>query len=341
MKRRAAGVFIGVLLSTLTPPAFAQEEKPKNPFWEGNENIGLGLFHSVSLAPFPSLRSGMVTRLPSSLAQNGLELRVTQDWATMLSTQDAWLLDYDVLRSNIGFSWGVTDRLRLDVDLESGSRTSGYLDTFIISFHRTFDLSLGNRRQYSGHSQRIEIQPPDGSPRIVVDEHDQQPFAQSIVATAQYALVRGDEAVPEVSASFSLRRVLSSGDLSLGSPVDVGASLSIAKGFDPVYLYAGGSVSWYGQEDFFGLTLRSLEWSGIFGIEIRPLPWFSITGQYLITSGGVDSLDDLSRPSHEITAGFKWKLGRAYVLETAVLENIINPYNTPDFGVHFSLVIRW
>jgi len=235
----------------------------------------------------------------------------------------------------------VTKRLRLDLDFESATRTSGYLETFIIGFHRTFGLALGDRRQYSKNPQRILIQPPDGGTPILVDEHDPQPYAQSAILTSQYTLVRGDDVMPEVAASFSLRRVMTPGDLSLGSPIDVGGSLSVAKGFGALNVYVAGSIAWFGQEDFSGLPLRSIQWSGLFGFEIRAVSWFSVTAQYLITSGGADSLDDLSRPSHEITAGFKWDLGRGFLLETAILENIINPYNSPDFGVHFSLTMRW
>lgn len=339
--RLGAGMWVAALLSSLPAFASAQDEKPKRLFWEAEENIGLGLFQSVSLSTFPSLRSGLGPRLPSSLQSGAFEFRINEDWARMLSVQDEWLLDYDVLRSNVGFSWGVADRLRVDLDFETATRTTGYLDTFIIGFHRAFNLSIGERRQYQHHPQTIEIQPPDGGPRILVDEHDPQPHAQSLIATAQYALVRGGASFPDVSASLSLRRVLSDGNLSLGSPVDVGGSLSFAKSAGPVYFYLGGSIAWFGEEEFSGLPLRSIQWSGIFGIEVRGTDWFSVTAQYLITSGGVDSLDELSRPSHEITAGFKWKLGRAYVLETAILENIISPYNSPDFGVHFSLTIRW
>jgi len=301
----------------------------------------LGLFQSVTLSPLPSLRSGLGPRLPSSLAEDGIEVRVNEDWARVLSVSNDWLLDYDVLRSNIGVSWGVTRRLRLDLDFESATRTTGYLETFIIGFHRTFGLALGDRRQYSKNPQRILIQPPDGGPPILVDEHDQQPYAQSAIVTAQYTLLRGSDEEPAVSMSFSLRRVLAPGDVSLGSPIDVGASLSIAKAVGPLNFYAAGSIAWFGEEEFSGLPLRASQWSGLFGFEIRATSWFSITAQYLITSGGTDSLDDLSRPSHEITAGFKWDLGRGFLLETAILENIINPYNSPDFGVHFSLTIRY
>lgn len=342
IRRTVAGVVAAAALSLLPALAAAQEEPELAPvYWQGNPNVGLGVFQSVSLSPFASLRTGLGPRLPSSLVEDGVEFRVNEDWASVLSVTDDWLLDYDVLRSNIGLSWGVTERLRLDVDIESGTRTSGTLDTFIIAFHRTFNLSIGNRRQYQDHPQRIQIRPSDGGPTVLVDEHSEQPFQQGLILTAQYTVVQGSAVEPAMAGAVSVRRVLDSGDLTLGSPVDVSGSLSFAKSAGPVYFYLGGSFAWFGQEEFSGLPLRTTQWSGLFGIEVRATDWFSVTAQYLITSGGVDGLGDLSRPSHEVTTGFKWDLGRGYLLETAILENIIKPTNSPDFGVHLSLTIRW
>ncbi|HLY11603.1 MAG TPA: DUF3187 family protein [Planctomycetota bacterium] len=338
-----AGVlFAGCLILFAAVPRSAGAQDDDEPeFWQGNVNIGLGLFQSVSLAPFPALRSGLGPRLPSSLLEDGFEFRVTEDWARMLSTQHQWLLDYDVLRSNLGVSYGISNDLRVDLDFESATRTTGYLETFIIGFHRTFNLSIGNRRQYQNHPQTISILPPDGGPPVLITQHDPQPYAQSAIATGEYALLRGNEWIPDLALSASLRGALHSGDLSSGSPIAGGGSLSMAKSVGDVNFYLSGSGAWFGAQRLSGLALRPLQWSALAGFEIRAASWVSITAQYLLTSGGVDELGDLSRPSNEVTAGFKWDLGRGYLLETAVLENVINPYNTPDFGVHFSLTVRW
>jgi hypothetical protein len=331
-----------LLLLSLTAHALTQDSDEAAPgLWQQDKNLGLGLFPAVSMSPFQSLRTGLGPRLPSSIGEGRFELRVAEDWARVLSVKDEWEMDYDVLHSNLGFSWGLTDRLRIDVDYETGTRTTGYLDTFIIAFHRTFNLALENRRQYQHHPQTITISPRDGSAPIVVDEHDPQPFQQALIASGQYTLLQGDEEVPVLAASLSLRRVLDSGDVSLGSPVDVAASISMAKRVGPVNLYLGASAAWFGEENFQGLPLRSLMWAGVAGIEVPCFPWMSVTAQYLISSGGVDSLGDFSRPSHEITVGFKWDVGGGVLLDFAILENILDFYNTPDFGVHLGLAVRW
>ena len=59
MNRR---VLAAALFSLVPAFAAAQDETPKRLFWEAEENIGLGLFQSVSLSPLPSLRSGLGPR---------------------------------------------------------------------------------------------------------------------------------------------------------------------------------------------------------------------------------------------------------------------------------------
>jgi hypothetical protein len=334
---------VPLLLSLATNASVPVQERPEDPpgLWQRDANLGLGLFQSASMSPIPSLRTGFAPRLPSSIAGGEFELRVNEDWATVLSTHDEWVIDYDVLRTNLALSWGLSDRLRLDADYETATRTSGTLDTFIIAFHRTFNLALENRRQYQNHPQTLQIQPRDGGSPVMIDKSDPQPFQQAFLVGGQYSLVPGDDEVPAVAVSLTLRRVLTPGDVTLGSPIDVGASLSLAKSLGPLNFYVGASAAWFGQEELSGLPLRGLMWSGIAGVEARCFPWMSVTGQYLITSGGVDALSHLSRPSHEITAGFKWDLSGGVLLELGVIENILDFYNSPDFGVHFGMAARW
>src|SRR5436189_4950116 len=71
-------VLAAALFSLVPAFAAAQDETPKRLFWEAEENIGLGLFQSVSLSPLPSLRSGLGPRLPSSLQSGAFEFRINE-----------------------------------------------------------------------------------------------------------------------------------------------------------------------------------------------------------------------------------------------------------------------
>jgi hypothetical protein len=339
-----AGVLSSAASAQDLPPFPPEHEDPAEGepgFWFQEPNVGYGPFHYVSLALFPSLRSGFEIRFPSALPSGKFELRVTESWVKNLSVSDPWQMDFELLRTGVAFSWGLSDTLRLDLDIDSGERTGGALDAFILGFHHLLGLGLGSRTQFARNDNRIEIQPPDGGPRIVVDRNDPQPYEQSALLTLKHTLTYGDEDLPAVSWSLSLRGEVSPGDLKGGSPVDLGFSVALAKDFDGIHFYLGGSFQWFGRENFFGLKLRTTQESGLAGIEWHLAPTFSLIGQWMITSGAVDRLEDLSRPVHEITAGFKWELRTGILIELAIVENVINFQNSPDFGVHAGVTIRW
>jgi hypothetical protein len=323
------------------PPEHPGQEDGDSGLWFREPNVGYGPFHYVSLALFPSLRSGFETQFPSSLPSGRFELRVTESWVKNLSISDEWQMDFELLRTNIAFSWGLSDTVRLDVGIETAERTGGTLDAFILGFHHAFGLALGSRSHFARNDNRIEIQPPDGGPKIVVDRNDPQPYEQAALATLRHTLTYGDEDVPAVTWALSARGKLGPGDAKGGSPLDLSFSLAVSKDIGSVHLYLGGNFQWYGRESFFGLKLRTTQESGTAGFEWNLAPAFSLVCQWMITSGGVDRLEDLSRPIHEITAGFKWEVGTGILIELAIVENVINFQNSPDFGVHAGIAFRW
>jgi len=352
MRRTSALAFaLAVLLARAAqaqdfPPFPPEREKhsdedDQTALWFRDPNAGYGPFHYVSLSLFPSLRSGFETHFPDSLAAGGFELRVNESWVKNFSSTDRWLVDFELLRSNIGFSWGLSDSLRLDLAIESAGRTGGTLDAFILGFHQSFGLAVGRRDHFARNENRIEIQPPGGGARIVVDKNDPQPYEQAALVTLQDTVSPGDENLPELCWSISIRGDLATGDLARSGPLDLGGSLGIVKAYENVHLYLGGNFAWFGSEEFFGLKLRPLQWSGIVALEWNLAPEVSLIAQYQITSGGVDRLQDFSKPSHEIVAGFKWEPRRGLLVELGIVENIINFYNSPDFGIHAGLSFRW
>jgi hypothetical protein len=211
----------------------------------------------------------------------------------------------------------------------------------ILGFHDAFGIAVGARNQFSRNENRIEIQPPDGGPRLVVDETNPQPYEQGLLATFQHILTYGDDAFPAVSWSLTLRRHLDEGDIEPQGPVDIGASVGFAKRAGPFHLYAGGTFAWFGRESYFGLKLRTTQWSALAALELNVISDFSVIGQLLVTSGGIDGLKHLSDPCYEVTAGFKWEFLKGMILDFAIVENVINFENSPDFGIHGGLTFRW
>ena len=88
MRRSSILTFLGTAL--LGTAAFAQDlptfptppaDEPSS--WFREPNVGYGPFHYVSMALFPSLRSGFETNFPSSMASGRFDLRVTESRVTL------------------------------------------------------------------------------------------------------------------------------------------------------------------------------------------------------------------------------------------------------------------
>jgi hypothetical protein len=346
MRRSSILAFLGAAM--LGTAAFAQDlptfptppaDEPSS--WFHEPNVGYGPSRYVSMALFPSLRSGFETNFPESMPSGKFELRVTESWVKVSTLTDLWRIDYEVLRSNVGFSWALSDDVRLELTIESASRTGGTLDAVILGFHQTLGLAIGYRGGFARNENRIEIQPPDGGPRIVIDKSDPQPYEEAALLTLRDTITYGDEALPAVAWSLSIRGDLTSGDVQRSGPFDLGASLGLVKEFESIHLYAGGNVAWFGRENFFGLKLKVIQWSATAAIEWHLATEFSLIAEYLMTSGAAERLSDFSRPCHEIVAGFKWEPWRGVLVEMAIVENIINFQNSPDFGIHAGITFRW
>src|SRR5262249_49170841 len=146
-------------------PPFPPEhpENPSSPgLWFEKANVGYGPLHYVSLAPTQSLRSGFETHFPESMPAGKFDLRVTQSWVQNLAVTTQFQLDFEVLRSNIDFTWALADNVRLDLAIESAERTGGGLDGFILGFHQAFGLAVGDRNHFARDANKIVIQPPQG-----------------------------------------------------------------------------------------------------------------------------------------------------------------------------------
>lgn len=337
----AAGFFFALAL------AAAQGDLPDHPddeapgLWFRHPNVGYGPFHYTSLALFPSLRPGFETRFPASLAANEFDLRLTESWVKNQAVDHDWQMKFEILRSNVALTWHVSDVVRFEVAVDSGHRTGGGLDAVILGFHDAFGIAVGARNQFSRNENRIEIRPRDGGPPIIVDESNPQPYEQSILMTFQHILTYGDDVAPAVSWSVTARRHLDEGDLEPQGPIDLGGSLGIVKQVGPFHLYLGGTYTWFGGDRFYGLKLRTTQWSAIAAVEAHVIDDFSVVAQLLVTSGGIDGFQHLSDPSYEVTAGFKWEFLEGMLLDFAIVENVVNFRNSPDFGVHGGLTFRW
>lgn len=340
-RRAAPFAAAGLLLLPALAWAGEASEEEKS-FGVERPNVGLTPFDPVSLSPFSSLRPGFLPAMPTTLGGGCFEAHLSQSWAKVISSTSDWLIDYEVLRTSVKLDYGITDQLSLDLEIDSCERTPGSaLQKFILGFHRTFGLRSSYLTRYPADFYRFEVVPPEGGAAVDLRDHDRQPFVASGLLSLRQMLTTGAEWIPATVVALSLRTDLAQQNLQGGSPVDVAASLSFSKSAGAFVFYAGSDVEWYGRETLPRIPLRPIQWSVLGAVEWRCLPRVSIVAQYLLKSGAVDRLQDFSVPSNEVAAGFKWEIGAGVLIGLAILENVINPYNTPDFGIHLEFGLRW
>lgn len=341
---RAFALLVPFLSAALAASAQESDDpRDAESTWFRQANVGYGPFHQTSLSPFTSLRLNLVPYFPSAFPEGMFEFELSTGWGKNNSSSDLWDIDFEVVASNVSFAWAVSDRVRVSMEIVSGERTGGGLDPLILGFHQTFGLPLNDRSRHPKNDFVFDVNAPDVGPPVHLDKDDPQPFVESVLMTFQHTVTYGNDVLPAFTYAIQLRGKLGGGgDLEEASPVDVLVSVAASKDLSAgVRVYAGGIVGWYGRDDFFGIRLRTWQWSVLVAAEWACLPDFSLIVQDLITGGAVEGLRDFSLPSHEVSGGFKWEIGRGMLFEVALIENIINFENSPDLGFHFALTVRW
>ena len=90
---------------------------------------------------------------------------------------------------------------------------------------------------------------------------------------------------------------LKSDDLEGGHPWDFGVSVSLSERFKTFYLYDTLGYAIFGRDSFWGIELKSNQFTGLFAVEWKAFSTASIIVQYLATQGLVDDLGSFSDPS--------------------------------------------
>ena len=111
-------------------------------------------------------------------------------------------------------------------------------------------------------------------------------------------------------------------------------------GATPLLASLGLGAEYSEANDVLIMTCRNAQYTGLVGLEYQQSRSFSLLLQYLITSPAARDFLPFSEPTHEVDAGFKWRLGRNSVMELALVENLFILENSADVGMHFSFCQR-
>jgi len=305
------------------------------------DKVGYGIMSIPSLSLLNSLRGGLEPRIPEPLPRGTFELDYSLTWANTWGYNDgSFFVDQESLVPTIALGWGATDHTRIELEARAPSRFGGRMDSLIEVVHEVFKVEAMNREEFPEDDFRVELTRAGKSAEL--EGGDRGFYGSSLAVTLQNTLWVGDEVWPLVAGSITARADAGPNrDLREGSLVDVGASLSAATRVDDFHFYGALGAAWYGTERFQHVKMRPVQGSVLLASEWRFGPGASLVAQYLITKGAARNWRNFSRPSNEIALGLRVAIAANARLELGVIENLADPVNAPDFGLHAGMDLRF
>jgi thiol-disulfide isomerase/thioredoxin len=306
-------------------------------------HVGYGPLKLQSQSPFQALRLGMIPLTPSTLSRGQKELRGAASWVNIWNVSEGeYFFDYEMLQTILTFDYGVSDTLQIGVGTEVRGRSGGYMDGFIQGFHDLFGIDQSGRDLVPKGEFTFEIDPSGSRPGVALTSDDRGIFSQNILITVQHNVTCGTSRLPAFSYAVTARvEAGNSHDLEGGKGFDIGASVSLSRRFGKFYAYGTLGYSRFGRERFRDIELRDDQLTGLLALEWRFAPWMSVLIQYLVTEGVAEDLGEISKPSHEVTLGWKGEVSKGTVVEVGLIENVITYDNSPDFGIHVGVKHRF
>ena len=305
------------------------------------DKVGHGILSMPSLSLLNLLRGGLEPRVPEPLPQGTFELDYSLTWAnTWGYNHGSFFVDQENLVPMIALGWGATDRTRLELEARAPSRFGGRMDSLIEVVHEVFKVEAMNREDWPEDDFRVELTREGKTAEL--EKSDRGFYGTSLAGTVQTSLWEGEGLWPLVAGSLTARTDLGPNrDLREGSLVDVGASLSGATRVGDFHFYGAVGIAWYGSERFQHVKLRPVQGSILMAAEWRFSPKASLVAQYLITEGAARNWRNFSKPSNELVVGMRLTVAANARLELGIIENLADPVNSPDFGLHAGMELRF
>lgn len=303
---------------------------------------GLGPLRIPSQSPGQSLRLGLVPRTPSDLAAGQWEAFAGATWANVWAYKPEYQLDYEVLSQELMLAHAPATGWRLEGALIVRTTFGGAMDGFIQGFHDAFNLGQGGRDQVPRGRTVIRIAPTASQPGVLLADDDLEGVSEVHARlTVQRHLLCCSARWPSLAVAATVQAPLTASDAYAGGDLDAALDAIAAQRLGRLHAYATLTCTRYGAERIHGVRVHRSVWSGLAALEGRLGARWSLVLQYLASQGIAPDYHVFSRPSHELTGGFKVRLGERAVAEVGALENLVTFDNSPDFGVHAALRVRW
>jgi hypothetical protein len=247
-----------------------------------------------------------------------------------------YMIDGEWIRSSFRYSYAVKDDTSVGLAVPVIGRMGGFADSSIEWFHSAVGLENANREQFTRNRSLITV--TDQGVNRVVAEGESWGIGD-VSAFVVSSLTEGTHGLPAVTVQGEVFLPTGNEDelRGMGAPaISLSSVASKRLWASPLISYLGVGIQYCDADDVAMIRIRDEQVSGLAGLEYQYSPTLSVLLQYLISSPVAKHYYALAKPSHEVSFGFKWRVGSDATLELAMVENIVVFKNSVDIGVHLA-----
>jgi hypothetical protein len=327
-------VFLMVLMSS-GPSVIADTSSTE-------DNFGMGKLEIRSQAIGQSLRLTLPMLVPGDITE-GYRSYLGMTWTNVWANDEEFLLDYEMLDTFLAVGYGFDKRWGMALCLDNRSYFGGAMDGFIEGFHDLFGIDQDGRDEApSGRNTIVMYDSETGEKIAELSASDLSNTGANLLLN--YNIDFGHPLLPSMNIYGVMRYELESAKVfTKSNRIDYGLGVGLSKRwFRNWYTYGVLGYTWYadrGRTSPGNVQFTDEQFTGLFALAWQYSPNLGLMAQYLYCDAAIKTLRELNKPSHEIHLGFKYRISSTYMIDFALIENIITMDNSPDFGIHLGLSI--
>lgn len=252
----------------------------------------------------------------------------------------AYIFDAETARLLIDATLGLLPWLEVGVEVPLLAHGTGFMDSFIDSYHEQFGLPDGGRPVFA---QELFQAGYIGDGADVFLDEVPSPGLGDIAIHGRALLRPPGPGRTGLSAGLAIKFPTGDPDRLHGSgSFDVGASLTFSHDFRRFSLHGGGGYTWVGPWEIAPTLPVENSLGGYLAWGFAATDRTSVVGQALVSSGAFPrrSGSDTGRTASEIAVGVRQRAPNGLEFEYGLLENLYNLHNVPDVGFFFGLSLR-
>jgi hypothetical protein len=317
-----------------------------NPFPESAELLGPGAARlTVSISDSNSWAGTDAFRslpAPAPGVRRTIDQALLDNFLAANPGADLFLVDAEVLWTDLIFRAGVHERLDLGIDIPLIRYSGGFMDATIEEFHKSTGFSNDGRPNFERDQFNLALYL--GGSDLFIDGTPDGLGVGDVTLSARAGLMENRAAGIFLAAMGYLKLPTGSEeDLHGSGNIDFGGQVLFTHQMERQAYHLSAGVTILGDWDlvpeidpantvFCSATYEYLLWRNL-----------TVLGQLGFTSSPYRDAtdDDLADPSSRINVGFRWNFSSGLSIDALIEENLFWTNASADFGLHVGVSYRF